>query len=265
MTELSDLLAHHESGHFRFRTGWVTMRPDPKDVLLIWVLTGEMDVTVGTNAYRARPGDLTTLRPGVSHRYAPTTTTGWEWLWLHVGGGGADSLAARLSARGPLLHLGADPRVRSRFTEVLEVAATGDLRKAGTRLHLDSCAYSLLGLLVARAEATGGTSGSDALTHMVSWVADHLDQPITVAALARASGWSTPQLSRLTRRHLGASPMGYVTRVRMREAARLLVDTELSVTEVARRVGFVDPLHFSRRFRQVTGLSPTLARQRNPI
>jgi AraC family transcriptional regulator of arabinose operon len=52
--------------------------------------------------------------------------------------------------------------------------------------------------------------------------------------------------------------------LRMREARRLLVETDLTVAEVARKVGFEDPLYFSRCFRHLTGVPPSHYRARYP-
>jgi AraC family transcriptional regulator, L-rhamnose operon transcriptional activator RhaR len=60
----------------------------------------------------------------------------------------------------------------------------------------------------------------------------------------------------------GLSPMAYLARFRAEQAARLLLRTTLSVTEVAREIGWPDPNYFARRFRAHFGLSPTEYRSR---
>jgi AraC-like DNA-binding protein len=55
--------------------------------------------------------------------------------------------------------------------------------------------------------------------------------------------------------------MEYLRRVRVRRARSLLGDVDLSIKEVARRVGFDDPYHFSKVFHKVDGLPPTLYRE----
>ncbi|HLL88337.1 MAG TPA: helix-turn-helix transcriptional regulator, partial [Tepidisphaeraceae bacterium] len=65
----------------------------------------------------------------------------------------------------------------------------------------------------------------------------------------------------LFRAHTGTSPMGYVRKVRVDHARRLLADVDLSIKEVAARVGFDDAFHFSKVFRAVDGLAPTRYRE----
>jgi transcriptional regulator GlxA family with amidase domain len=55
--------------------------------------------------------------------------------------------------------------------------------------------------------------------------------------------------------------MQYVTRLRVREAQRLLRETDLPVATISTMVGFDDPLYFSRRFRQLVGDAPRVWRR----
>ncbi|WP_046771753.1 helix-turn-helix transcriptional regulator [Jiangella alkaliphila] len=69
--------------------------------------------------------------------------------------------------------------------------------------------------------------------------------------------FSSSHLTRLFHDHIGMSPMQYVTRQRLTRAAALLEVSTLNIAENARSVGYSDPYHFSRRFKQVTGYAPT--------
>jgi AraC family transcriptional regulator of arabinose operon len=55
--------------------------------------------------------------------------------------------------------------------------------------------------------------------------------------------------------------MEWVLNLRLRQAARLLEFTSLSVGAIAREVGYLSPFHFSRQFKAYFGLSPSLFRQ----
>lgn len=57
-------------------------------------------------------------------------------------------------------------------------------------------------------------------------------------------------------RQFGLPPGEYVTRLRMRRAAKLLTNRELAVFQIAAAVGYDDPLYFSRLFRKRFGASP---------
>lgn len=265
-------LVTHAAGHFAYRHTYETVRENPPDHLLVWVVAGDMDLSIGGRTHRAGAGDLVLFPPGLPHRYTPLGHT-WEWFWLHAGGPAAATAWRRLSLDGPVRRLGQDARIRERFAELVSRAATAGLTLVGTpgqaaptaRLVADSCAFSLLGMIIERAErAQPATAGDPGLAGLTGWILDHLAEPLDVPQLAERSGWSTAHLHRLVRAEFGTSPMRLVHQLRMERAERLLRETAMPVGEVARLVGFNDPLHFSRRYRAWSGEPPsrTAGRQR---
>jgi AraC-like DNA-binding protein len=83
----------------------------------------------------------------------------------------------------------------------------------------------------------------------------------TLDRLVNETGLNRPLLYSLFRRFQGVSPYQYIMRQKMHRAAQDLLATNDLVQEVARRVGFSDPLHFSRVFRKVHGISPAKLRR----
>jgi AraC-like DNA-binding protein len=96
--------------------------------------------------------------------------------------------------------------------------------------------------------------------HKVSAVAahviDNLDRPIRVADLAAIANVSPHHFSRQFRAATGLAPHQYVSHCRMRRAAQLLIDSEMSVCSVAIEVGCVDQSHFANTFRRTFGCTP---------
>jgi AraC-like DNA-binding protein len=75
-------------------------------------------------------------------------------------------------------------------------------------------------------------------------------------AAARACRVGPEYFSRLFREHTGQTPSQFLARLRMHHAARLLQQSDLTVKAVGRAVGFEDPYHFSRVFKQIHGAAP---------
>ncbi|HEX7177004.1 MAG TPA: helix-turn-helix domain-containing protein [Pyrinomonadaceae bacterium] len=84
----------------------------------------------------------------------------------------------------------------------------------------------------------------------------HLDRDLPLEELAGAAYLSPFHFSRLFKKLTGAAPHAYLASLRNARAQTLLAETDLSVTEVAERVGYSSSSHFSKAFRQATGLSP---------
>lgn len=86
-------------------------------------------------------------------------------------------------------------------------------------------------------------------------------QNITNKELARMANLSTSQFERRFRHAFGVTPRQYLQRTRVEKAARLLADTDQSVSQIAQACGFYDHAHFSRSFRSIMTVTPSDYRQ----
>jgi len=88
-------------------------------------------------------------------------------------------------------------------------------------------------------------------------IEDAAERPLRLREIAARLRMSVSTLERVFRQHAGTSPIRYHRRLRMRHAEMLLRDSALTVTQVAERLGFSSPFHFSRVFSREIGSSPT--------
>lgn len=86
-------------------------------------------------------------------------------------------------------------------------------------------------------------------------------QPFDLAETARLSGMSRFTFRRHWLETVGVTPRRYHEQLRLQEACRKLVETSLSIREVAEKVGFQDEFYFSRRFHTLIGTSPRAYRK----
>jgi AraC-like DNA-binding protein len=93
------------------------------------------------------------------------------------------------------------------------------------------------------------------------WIDAHSHQEIDLDAAAAQAEISPFHFLRLFSSVLGVTPHQYLVRSRLRHAARLLADHELSVTDVAYDVGFGDLSNFVRTFHRAAGVSPRRFRE----
>src|ERR1700722_13772315 len=91
----------------------------------------------------------------------------------------------------------------------------------------------------------------------VAYMHQHLDQPLQVATLAAKANFSPSQFFLLFKRLVGSAPIDYFIRMRIQRAGQLLCETDLSVKEVAAKLGYDDPFYFSRIFKSVNSLAPS--------
>lgn len=94
------------------------------------------------------------------------------------------------------------------------------------------------------------------------WVKEHLHEPFQVDDLARAAGVSARTLSRLFRAEHHASVAQFVRDRRIREAVRLLTQTQTPIKQVAARIGVTTSQGFYCLIRDAIGISPSEVRRR---
>lgn len=88
------------------------------------------------------------------------------------------------------------------------------------------------------------------------WLESHAPEPIDLDGAARVAGLSPYHFLRLFSRVLGVTPHQYLLRCRLARAARLLVQSDRPITEIALDVGFGDLSNFVRSFGRAAGVSP---------
>ena len=87
------------------------------------------------------------------------------------------------------------------------------------------------------------------LSLVIQQMEQNIEEPISPSGLARDVGMSTRQLERLFRRYLNRSPKRYYMELRLQKARNLLMQTDMSVINVALACGFASPSHFSKCYR----------------
>jgi transcriptional regulator GlxA family with amidase domain len=102
---------------------------------------------------------------------------------------------------------------------------------------------------------------SPAIADLQRWLPDHLDDDVTVAALARCAGMSQRHFARAFAAEVGTTPAVYVENLRLEAARRLLETSDLTVETIAKTVGLSRTETLYRAFRRRLGTTPDQYRQ----
>jgi AraC-like DNA-binding protein len=125
------------------------------------------------------------------------------------------------------------------------------------RLALQAAVLRLLAI-VARVTAPreSNVSRLDEWQRVKLRLSSELNASLPVEKLARELGVSVEHFCRQFKQRFGTSPKAFHTRLRIREAARLLNESERSIKAIALELGFHNPRAFSRNFKHLFGVSP---------
>ena len=94
------------------------------------------------------------------------------------------------------------------------------------------------------------------LSQVIQMMESNIEEPISPSTLAKDVGMSTRQLERLFRRYLNRSPKRYYMELRLQKARNLLMQTDMTVINVALACGFASPSHFSKCYRAHYNTTP---------
>jgi AraC family transcriptional regulator, transcriptional activator of pobA len=94
------------------------------------------------------------------------------------------------------------------------------------------------------------------LAEVFAFIEAHYQEPISLKDIATAVGLTPGHLTTVVRRKTGRTVQSWIVDRRIAEARRLLVNTDQTVAQVGRSVGYGDPVYFSRTFRQANGTTP---------
>jgi len=202
--------------------------------------------------------------PGEPMNYGPDDGGSWEEFFMIYEAGTLAEFSRRNLAwlHKPYWPIRRETQVREQFAHLLAL-----LRETGQDGGADRIDRACELLIVeTRLGEHRPPAGREELVirQIRQYVREHLLETHDFGRLARRHGLSAATFRRHWARYVHEPPARYVMSLRIREARRLLVETDLTVAEVAARTGFEDPLYFSRCFRRMAGVPPTAYRARFP-
>lgn len=97
----------------------------------------------------------------------------------------------------------------------------------------------------------------------INYITQHYREPIAIAEIAELIGCDRRRLSNLFEKQIGMAPIQFLTKVRLKRAKELLLNTSISIQEIAEQVGYSDSFYFCRVFKKHFKLPPSKYREQN--
>ncbi|MDT0268690.1 AraC family transcriptional regulator [Streptomyces sp. DSM 44915] len=248
-----------DAGYYPAAAGHLRRRDvGARDLIVLLCVSGHGQVDIGGVSHRLGAASYAVLPAFVPHRYQSSDDVPWTIWWAHLRGAEIGDLTRLLVREGqPVAAVRSLDRAVALFDELLSLL---ERRPSPAQvLAASGVAWQLLTRLAADRALPGDASPFE---RAVRYLEARVDGTIQVGALAELVGVSASHLGALFRAATGSGPAAFHTGLKMARARTLLATTTMPVAEVARAVGYSDPLHFSRRFRQHQGLSPSAYRDR---
>lgn len=244
--------------------------PAVRDHFLIhFVHNGYGFFQAGGRTYHLGQGQGFLICPGIITYYQADASDPWHYSWVGFQGLKAKGYleTAGLDEDHPVFRYDRDQQVDDYFRAM--AAASGMQR--GRELQLLGLLYQFLACLIDSREREGTAGrGPDEninrrglyLGKAQEFISRNYSRRITIGEIARFVGLDRSYLFAIFKEFCHVAPQEYLIEYRIAKACRLMAEKGLTIGDIARSVGYQDPLLFSKTFKRIKGESPRVYRNR---
>lgn len=243
-------------------TSWGSVLPMPEVTRLYFIRDGAGWISIQNHHFVTQPGQLFLLPAGRPLSFDTDPTHPLVKYWCHFTATVGDINLFHLIDLPYVVTVPSPNRWTDRFQELIVCNHDSSLPNT---LRIKAILLELLSGFVEQALAEGAQVGPRAnsehlkLELLLHYIEEHLESRIAIADLAKIAHFHPQYLSPYFKSVMGVSPMVYVNRKRIEKAKRWLWESDLSIREIAERLG-LEGYYFSRLFKHHTGISPSAYR-----
>ncbi|NOV04681.1 helix-turn-helix domain-containing protein [Paenibacillus sp. LMG 31457] len=244
------------------------MGPAVHDYYLIHTVhSGKGTFEMHNRTYTCETGDSFIIFPGELFSYTADAEQPWHYTWVAFNGRSAGMTMTQIGASPQNAVIsGSSPRsirhyyrrIRSCFHPSMQPALE-DIAAAGwLRLLLRELGRA--GNPHVMEKPATETDIQRQVNQAVRYLELQYTQTVSIEQLARTLGYHRTYLCKMFKQATGLSPMQYLFKIRM-ERAKQLLETAMTIDQVASSVGFNDALYFSKQFHKWSGSAPSVYRK----
>ncbi|MGN1098611.1 MAG: AraC family transcriptional regulator [Clostridia bacterium] len=218
--------------------------------LIHFIHKGKGIYRVGGKEFTLSAGDAFLIYPGDVTCYRADDKDPWEYSWVEFNGAAVSKYLSStpFSKETPVIYNNSAAE-----KPMLRLAATDTLNP----YELYCCLMGVLSSFVS-GKPQPCSMADEYVKYALNYIHTiHYHGSVTVREISDYVGINRSYLCRLFKEKLGVSPKQYITEFKMKTAAKLLEESNLTVGQVARSAGFEDQLYFSTTFKSFFGHSPT--------
>lgn len=229
-----------------------------KEFILIYCIHGAGWFTVNGRTYQVQANDFFILPQDVEHKYGSDINNPWTIYWIHFTGGLSKEYFYYLSGKQSLMPQFAIPsKERNQlFDEIIYYA--GMIKNMDAVIYANNCLYNYLAsfknIIVAQSESDRQKTSK--IGACIELMKQNLDKNLNLYELSKLMEISISHLSTLFKEKVHDSPYNYYIFLKMQYACHLLWNSEANIKTIAAKLGYEDPYHFSRVFKNSMGVSP---------
>lgn len=233
-----------------------------------FILDGKGTYEVNGKAYHLHRGQIFVTFPGVLVYYHADPSDPWYYTYLSFSGTKASLYLekAGITASDPVRDCYLEPEQFLAFTSKIferhELTITNELMRSALLYEALALLVDSHGQHLAKIHQTVAPDypSSYYVEHAVQYIHDNYAK-IRVSDVASYIGITRSYLTHIFQQKLLVSPQKYILNYRLEQGSLLLRTTDLPVQEIAARIGYENPLTFSKMFKNAYGQSPKRYRE----
>ena len=257
-SETRDLIKFQLCGTTFPDKSYLIRRPFSDVWCIEYVEEGCGTVQVGDETFYPRAGDSYFLHAGKSHFYHSDRNDPWKKHFVNISGKLVDSLVEGYGLSGRMHFEGLD--LGEELGQIIEIAKRGDMDSTPELISLLNLIFFKMQSSIKRDDRLSGIGAE-----MKDFLNTRITEKFQIGDLCRHISRSESQTIRLFKKIFGITPYTYVLDKKIGFAKKLLMDTNLSVKEIATKLCFSDEYYFSNIFKKKTGLTPSQYRRSGEI
>jgi AraC-like DNA-binding protein len=199
-----------------------------------------------------------------AHAYGADNHNPWSIYWLHFCG---ENVSMFSSITGQLIHVEDSDKSRysDRFMLFEEMYQNLEMGYSPENLEYTTiCLIHFLGSVkyINQYREIKKAKESDAIQKSIVFMKNNLENKILLEDIARHAGYSVSHFGSVFSHKTSYAPMVYYNQLKIQRACSYLQFSDLKIKEIAFRLGYYDPFHFSKVFRQEMEITPREYRKR---
>lgn len=251
------------------------------DFLIATCVEGDAVLCGESARHRCARGDVALIPGNEVYRFLPEGESAWIAVW-RLSAGTLNRLKGReCDAAHRLIELTAHSRVlrwKGEGQERLDWLIREYLLDGSAEApYADCCRMAAMELLLielcrmlgggadGEREDRGETERSQLIKNVIAYINEHYQEDIGLNSLARQFWVSPSYLSRQFKSKVGINITRFITQRRLQAAQRLLITSDLDISEISSRLGFKSGNYFYTVFKKSCGISPREYRRRDRI